>query len=387
MPLYTKISNKGLKGYRLYFEPVENKWYYEHSRFDKQRQEGYIKNYVTHHCNYNRLDNRPINLQYISKSKHKSIHNRNQSDEERSKRSKSVKLWHEKNKGTDIYKARSEHIIVKVNEYIQNHPEELKQRHKNTTLSYETKQKMSRKDERLYTNGKVRKYFKIGQPIPSDFIKCESKNSLRSKRYNLNKIIARLIKGINIKLKQRKIQLNRLNSKLFKQLDEFTKPNKIKNRKMPKRPYKLKRNTQMKNLVKVLKKVAYCKLNNKQYNELSIEELYRAGTIFRNMIYPNLIHCGTNVMKGYKWYNNGTNEIYTNNKENLPDNYVPGRLKKLKNHKIIKIEKLNKYEKVYDLEIEDNPNFALDAGVFVHNSIKILDDGTKVKSTRKRYFR
>ena len=55
---------------------------------------------------------------------------------------------------------------------------------------------------------------------------------------------------------------------------------------------------------------------------------------------------------------------------------------------IVKIEQLYNVEHdVYDLEVEGTHNFALDAGIFVHNSIKILDDGTKVKSTRKRYFR
>ena len=38
---------------------------------------------------------------------------------------------------------------------------------------------------------------------------------------------------------------------------------------------------------------------------------------------------------------------------------------------------------VYDLEVDFTHNFALDAGVFVHNSVKILDDGTKVKSVGK----
>ena len=33
--------------------------------------------------------------------------------------------------------------------------------------------------------------------------------------------------------------------------------------------------------------------------------------------------------------------------------------------------------------VEDNHNFALDAGIFVHNSVKILEDGTKVKSVGK----
>lgn len=38
------------------------------------------------------------------------------------------------------------------------------------------------------------------------------------------------------------------------------------------------------------------------------------------------------------------------------------------NHKIISIEFINLKEPVYDLTIKDNPNFALSAGIFVHNS-------------------
>ena len=45
-----------------------------------------------------------------------------------------------------------------------------------------------------------------------------------------------------------------------------------------------------------------------------------------------------------------------------------------KNYKITNIEKTNdKIYPVFDLEIEDNHNFALDAGVFVHNSKDLLD--------------
>ena len=45
-----------------------------------------------------------------------------------------------------------------------------------------------------------------------------------------------------------------------------------------------------------------------------------------------------------------------------------------KDYKITSIEKMNdKIYSVFDLEIEDNHNFALDAGVFVHNSKDLLD--------------
>jgi len=44
------------------------------------------------------------------------------------------------------------------------------------------------------------------------------------------------------------------------------------------------------------------------------------------------------------------------------------------NHKIKKIEKLHKKVDVYDLEVEGTHNFALSAGVFVHNSSKMARD-------------
>lgn len=34
MPLYTRFSNKGLDRYRLYYEPMENKWHYEYKLFN-----------------------------------------------------------------------------------------------------------------------------------------------------------------------------------------------------------------------------------------------------------------------------------------------------------------------------------------------------------------
>lgn len=44
-----------------------------------------------------------------------------------------------------------------------------------------------------------------------------------------------------------------------------------------------------------------------------------------------------------------------------------------KNHKVIKVEFLDKTADVYDIEVEDNHNFALAAGVFVHNSKDACD--------------
>lgn len=89
MPLYTKVSDKGLVGYRMCYNPFTQTWFYEHRQFCKNIK--HIKGYVVHHENYNKLDNRPSNLNCITISLHRYIHNRNQSEAERNKRKNSVK--------------------------------------------------------------------------------------------------------------------------------------------------------------------------------------------------------------------------------------------------------------------------------------------------------
>ena len=79
------------------------------------------------------------------------------------------------------------------------------------------------------------------------------------------------------------------------------------------------------------------------------------------------------------WYTNGIDNIYIKQDIEPPEGYYRGRTfhrgpnKVKKNHKILTIEPITLPCRVYDLEIEDNHNFALDAGVFVHNSKDISD--------------
>ena len=68
------------------------------------------------------------------------------------------------------------------------------------------------------------------------------------------------------------------------------------------------------------------------------------------------------------WWTNGSNNVYIKKDEEPPKGYYRGRTKTWKNHKVSKITFLNDTADVYDIEVEDNHNFALTAGVFVHNS-------------------
>ena len=259
MPLYTKVADKGLKGYRLYYEPIEGKWKYEHNHFDETKI-AYIKGYVTHHKNYNKLDNRPCNLHYISKSKHKYIHNRNQTNQEKIKRSNSVKHWHVTHRDSCEYETRRNKCRDGMKQYNINHPEAI-----------------------------IRRV-----------------NSIKSKHKSMSK--------------------QELCDK-------------------------------------------YGKNKNRQWFTNGITNIL----LYENQEVPTGFYKGKT--QSGNWFTNGKNNLYIHPNQKIPYGYVKGRNVFIyKNHKIKDIEKLTNYQKVYDLEIEDNHNFALDAGIFVHNSTKILED-------------
>lgn len=75
----------------------------------------------------------------------------------------------------------------------------------------------------------------------------------------------------------------------------------------------------------------------------------------------------TSLMTLYQGLNSdGYSEIYPSAE------YRRGRVMK-RNHKVVSVRFIEKPTLVYDLTIEDNPNFALACGVFVHNSKDIAD--------------
>lgn len=117
MPLYTKISRKGLNGYRLYYEPKTDDWHYEHRSFCLDSDIVANERTVVHHCNYNKLDNTPVNLRRMTQSKHKWIHNNCTVDY--IKMSQSLHNWHIRNKDTASYKESKRKGVI--NLIIRNH--------------------------------------------------------------------------------------------------------------------------------------------------------------------------------------------------------------------------------------------------------------------------
>ena len=110
MPLYTKYPTAGgLKNYRLYYEPFEDKWHFEHRQFAQKILD---EKYLVHHIDCNPDNNNPNNLVWCSKELHIKIHQQMctgaNSPEALQKKSQSIKNWHQLNKGSKKYLQRAE---------------------------------------------------------------------------------------------------------------------------------------------------------------------------------------------------------------------------------------------------------------------------------------
>ena len=75
MPLYRKYLTKEqtpMYEYRLYYEPIEDKWHFEHRSFCKEKL--CETKEIVHHKNCNKKDNSPDNLVYCTREQHRAIH-------------------------------------------------------------------------------------------------------------------------------------------------------------------------------------------------------------------------------------------------------------------------------------------------------------------------
>ena len=323
MPLYRKYSNKGnLQSYRMYYEPNEDKWHYEHRQFCLDDK---FNNSVVHHINFNKQDNTPTNLKRMSKENHTILHNNQTKDYK--KVSKSLKTWWINNKDTeDVKKRVLKQLETKKQRYKICDRCEKSERIKELELFYGIDWKdLSCKDRLSYGC----KYMYIKNP--------DLKNLLRER-------------GIqNYKLKQNKFNTKGRawytngNINIYLQSGDTIPEGFYKGRYIPENKKHKPGN----------------KLTEEQRNNISKAQL------------------------GKKWYNDGIRNYFIF-PEDAKTNYNIGRI----NHKIKSIKPYKELLDVYDLEIEDNHNFALSAGVFVHNSKDISDSvaGSLYNAIKSDYF-
>lgn len=113
MPLYRKYPDKGLSNYRMYYDPMEDKWHYEHRQFVEEVLD---EKYLVHHKDGNSKNNNPTNLIWCSTGAHQKIHSELQTDaqsiEANQKRADSTRKWQAENKDTDIDKCKE---ILEIN--------------------------------------------------------------------------------------------------------------------------------------------------------------------------------------------------------------------------------------------------------------------------------
>lgn len=317
MPLYRKYLTEAqspLYEYRLYYEPMEDKWHYEHRRFCEEVLSD--SKQIVHHKNCNKKDNSPCNLIYCSKGEHQKIHAElctgAHSPEAEKKRSLSISQWHENAKGTEVYTERSKKL----------HDANLKQ-HGKTEVDYlERQDKLAQ--QRLHGQ-ELRKKAEETKQRKAEYIQAienlygvvwedlsaseRSGYGVKFQRFNHPESIESMRNAISAKhslseYENAKTALARCNqeSKKLKELCPEVDPERF--------------------------------FDIFGFEYASLEPKYRAPWITK---YRKIV------------------------------------CKEILNHRVVSVEILDYTEDVYDLTVQDNHNFALTAGVFVHNSKDQVD--------------
>ena len=318
MPLYRKTSDKGLAGYRMYYEPMENSWHYEHRRF---ATEVFDEKYLVHHKNCNMKDNSPTNLLWMSRAAHQRIHAEiqtgAQSPKAKKKRSESVKLLHRRAKSSQegwlrYYSGTTEERIK----------------------HYETCRERERQKQKDIED--INSYFGIDFNSLSPKLQSRYRGKWSSYKRGNN-----VSPELGIPLEEAKTQ------EIQQQIDACNyfgvDINHLDRYKI--HSY-------------VMKYIYETREEYKKHIASKVSENHKLGKYKK----------ATEVLANRVWYTNGIDNVYIKNDQVPPEGYHRGRVKTWKNHQVLSVEICEEREDVYDITVEDTHNFALTAGVFVHNS-------------------
>ncbi len=363
MPLYIRLSDNkdgfkpALKGYPVIYQPKIKNWVPCHNLADSWNLDNnmYKKNAgkVRHHIDFNKFNNNPNNVRRIKWGDHWKLHaehasNLHKNENYRKKISEGrIKYWsnpdnrkinsvrlsqrNKRNWANPKYREKMCKFLSEINKkYMNEHPEKKEEFSKRATKTL----------KKLWKNPAYREM---------------RSNSLKEKWKNPDyyKEQAERMKQLSIKIwsnpKHRKY-ISAISKELWKDKEYKNKILSILSENGKKANYY--------KFIIVCKKTfaLYNQLNEENYEKVRISENYRKGSGVIN-------------------FNVGLKKFFNGDIQNL---YRELGITPLLNHKVKEIIFLGKNEDVYDITIEGTHNFALVAGIFVHNSV----DGDAAASMR-----
>lgn len=311
MPLYTKVATAGLRGYRLCFNPFEEKWHYEHRQFAVAVDD---VRYLVHHLDCNPLNNNPDNLIWCSRARHQQLHAEistgAHSAAAEQKRSQSLSAYYKNNRDNPVFLERNKKIkraaLLRSGD-----PQRIE-----TGMSKKELQQLN--GQRLRQEAAARKKAKQDRitAIETKYnVTWDTLSHQERDKYGLL-----YTRAMHPEIEERiaeKVSENHAAGKYEKAHQALQWCN--EQRKL------------LKQLFPVVDPDRFFELFGIDYESLPARQ------------------------RGV-WNNRYREKLYS-----------------LTNHKVVKVEWLNETSDVYDLEVDETHNFALDAGVFVHNSKDICD--------------
>mgnify|MGYP006412844645 CR=1 FL=1 len=341
MPLRKRISKIGgkitIKGYEMVFDPSKHQWKFTHLLADKWNLSNNIYHKVNndhrHHVDFNKLNNNPTNLIRLSKEEHLQLHRdhahltlHTPEVKEKCRKLKQTKEFREKiSKRMKEPKTKS---ILSAQAKKQWEDENYKKFMSKKYLEFYYGNEVYRKQTLKRLNNEQKKYW--SDPTHKEL------QAERVKKYFEDH-------PEKIKLLQRKAKEQWSDKNLLAWRSEETKKQWTEEfRKQRKIAYD---KTYFDHTIKALRLIF------DEFDEIIIEKYNEYRKESKN---KNLLLFDTFVERFF----GGNKQQAIEAVENF-------------NHKVLRIETVNKKIDVYDIEVPYTHNFALASGVFVHNSAKM----------------
>jgi hypothetical protein len=344
MPLYTKISNAKenyLDGYEMIYNPSKQCYDYTHQIVGKSKYSNLnSKKNIIHHVNFNKLDNTPKNLLYFENGKlHSNFHAQLNKIHHKFNNEKNPKFRQDIRIEGIIEKAHSCKTLCELYNKFDCCSSVINKRLK--LAGYKSKSDFIKREMPLFEGRKLRKSGFENYNISLEDIK---KVILKNNYWSINQIANHFNvtrKFINIVICQtyddlRKMRYDVLQINIESIIDLMK--NKFNSREV-------------------------CQLINLTPDEfrcfLKING-YKNSNDLRKKNNISLKNCWNKGKKGLQ-------VTWSKGQHKYKQVYL--------NHKVIKVEKLSEKEDTYDIQVSLNSNFALDSGIFVHNSNLIASLG------------